>query len=379
MPRKPRTPSYRLHKPSGQAVVTLDGKDHYLGPFGSPESETEYRRLIGLWAAGGGRLPPEPSADLTVCELLAAYLEHARLYYRQPDPDTGEPISTPQQYRIKKAIHFARELYGPRPAGEFGPLALQAVRSSMVQAGYARKTVNGLVACLVRAFKWAAANELVPGQSFVSLRSVEGLKAGRCPARETDPVLPVPEEDIPPVLKVVLPVVADLIQIQLLTAARPGELVRLRPVELDRSGPVWLYRPRTHKTAYRGHDKIILFGPQAQAILARYLLRAEHRHCFSPREAMLTRLRELGQEALTNANDRYDTSSYVRAIRRGCEKAEVTPWRPHRLRHNAASRLVQQFGWDVARIILGHRTLSATRIYGEDDLRKAIDAMRQVG
>jgi hypothetical protein len=26
-----RVPSYRRHKPTGQAVVTLNGKDHYLG------------------------------------------------------------------------------------------------------------------------------------------------------------------------------------------------------------------------------------------------------------------------------------------------------------------------------------------------------------
>jgi hypothetical protein len=34
MPRQPRIPSYRLHKPTGQAVVTIDGKDHYLALHG---------------------------------------------------------------------------------------------------------------------------------------------------------------------------------------------------------------------------------------------------------------------------------------------------------------------------------------------------------
>ena len=33
MSSTPRTPSLRRHKPSAQAVVTLDGKDHYLGPW----------------------------------------------------------------------------------------------------------------------------------------------------------------------------------------------------------------------------------------------------------------------------------------------------------------------------------------------------------
>jgi hypothetical protein len=31
-------PSYRLYKRTGQAVVTIDGRDHYLGEHGSPES-----------------------------------------------------------------------------------------------------------------------------------------------------------------------------------------------------------------------------------------------------------------------------------------------------------------------------------------------------
>ena len=28
-----RTPTYRRHKPTGKAVVTIDGRDHYLGKF----------------------------------------------------------------------------------------------------------------------------------------------------------------------------------------------------------------------------------------------------------------------------------------------------------------------------------------------------------
>jgi hypothetical protein len=33
-----RVPSYRRHKPSKQAVVTLYGKDFYLGRYGTKES-----------------------------------------------------------------------------------------------------------------------------------------------------------------------------------------------------------------------------------------------------------------------------------------------------------------------------------------------------
>jgi hypothetical protein len=52
-------PSYRLHKASGQAIVTLNGHDHLLGPFGSPESRVRYHELIGEWERRG-RKPVEP-------------------------------------------------------------------------------------------------------------------------------------------------------------------------------------------------------------------------------------------------------------------------------------------------------------------------------
>ncbi len=49
MPRTKRgaPPTYRLYKRTGQAVVTLDGIDHYLGPFGTRESTQKYNRLVG--------------------------------------------------------------------------------------------------------------------------------------------------------------------------------------------------------------------------------------------------------------------------------------------------------------------------------------------
>ena len=48
-PSAKRTPSYRLHKPSGQAVVRLSGHDHYLGPHNSDLSRREYDRVIAEW------------------------------------------------------------------------------------------------------------------------------------------------------------------------------------------------------------------------------------------------------------------------------------------------------------------------------------------
>ncbi len=42
-----QNPTYRKHRATGQAVVTLDGRDFYLGPHGTKASRAEYDRLIG--------------------------------------------------------------------------------------------------------------------------------------------------------------------------------------------------------------------------------------------------------------------------------------------------------------------------------------------
>jgi hypothetical protein len=70
-----RIPSFRLHRPSGQAVVTLSGKDHYLGRHGSPVSRATYERLLAEWLANDrSRWSPEPpKSDLTINELLLVY------------------------------------------------------------------------------------------------------------------------------------------------------------------------------------------------------------------------------------------------------------------------------------------------------------------
>ena len=49
-------PSYTRHKASGQARVTLNGVDFYLGRWNSPESRANYDRVttgrIGVVAGG---------------------------------------------------------------------------------------------------------------------------------------------------------------------------------------------------------------------------------------------------------------------------------------------------------------------------------------
>ena len=83
--KKPRIPSYCHHRASGKAVVRIEGQDHYLGPYGSIESRKRYDQLVGEWLtrkrAGVIYAGQETREDLTVNELLAAYLQHAQGYF----------------------------------------------------------------------------------------------------------------------------------------------------------------------------------------------------------------------------------------------------------------------------------------------------------
>ena len=67
-----RNPSYRLHKHSGQAVVTLNSEDIYLGAYGSASSRREYDRVIAEWLAGG-RERPAAEGGRRVADVINAY------------------------------------------------------------------------------------------------------------------------------------------------------------------------------------------------------------------------------------------------------------------------------------------------------------------
>jgi integrase len=120
--------------------------------------------------------------------LILAYWKHVEVYYVK----AGKPTS--EQSNIRQALRWLRRLYGTTSAAEFRPLALKAVRQTMIDAGHARTTINKNIARIRQVFRWAVANELVPAEVDHGLRTVEGLKRGRCGVRETEPVRPVADE-----------------------------------------------------------------------------------------------------------------------------------------------------------------------------------------
>ena len=388
-----RTPSYRLHKPTGQAVVTLNGRDHYLGLHSTPESRAEYDRLLAEWLANGRRrLSPAGSDghDLTINELLLAYLRFADSYYVKHGKPTTEPDS------IRVTIRPLRRLFGTTLAREFGPLQLKAVRQAFIESGLCRNEVNKRTGRIVRAFKWAVSEGLVPPSVHHGLQAVSGLRRGRADVRESKPVKPVPEAFVDAIRPHVARQVWAMVELQRLTGMRPGEVCIIRACDLDTSGKVWSFRPAVHKTEHHGRERVVYFGPQAQVVIRPWLRVDLQGYLFSPREAMeersiarrqarstpLTpsqRMRRKKAKPKRSPREAYDPASYYHAIRTACRRAGVPAWHPNQLRHNAATRLRKEFGLDTARAVLGHSSTAVTEVYAEVDAQKAAEAMSRVG
>lgn len=71
-----RVPSYGCHKPSGQALVTLNGRDISLGKWRTKTSRDEYERVVGEWLANG-RLLLDEDGELTVAHISLLRMTNA--------------------------------------------------------------------------------------------------------------------------------------------------------------------------------------------------------------------------------------------------------------------------------------------------------------
>ncbi len=394
--KPPRIPPYCLHRASGRAYLKTGGKMVYLGDYGSEASRIAYAAAVADVLAGRAVVAPKRRdaslpGCLTVREVCARYVAFASGYYRKRGKPTSEVAI------IVRACDHAAALMGDLPADEFGPLALKSVRERIVESGVARTTVNKYIDRIRRAFTWAAGEELIPASVPAALATVGGLRTGRTTARETDPVLSVPDDVVEATLSHLPAVVADMVRLQRATGMRPGEVCDLRPCDLDRTGEVWTYRPASHKTTHHNKMRVVQLAATAQAILLRYLARHPRAYCFRPCDSeakrradaatMRTTPLSCGDSRGTNrvasplraAGDRYTTDSYRRAITRAAVKAGVATWAPNQIRHSFATMVSHNHGREAARVLLSHSKVSTTDVYIERDLNLAAKVAQAIG
>ncbi len=343
-----------------------------------------------ITSAGNHTRKQEPETRLTVDEVVDRFLEWAGGYYVKNGQQTN------QVALIRFSLKVLRDLYGREPASTFGPLALKACREQFIKQGLARTECNRRTRITIQAFRWAVENELIPAVNLEALRAVRSLPKGRSAARESDPVGPVPDAHVDPILAHLSGEVRAMIELQRLTGMRPNEVVQMTTGCINMSGPVWEYTPAHHKTEHFEKSRMIMIGPKAQAVLKPWIRPVLDEPLFQPREAITEHRAEMRSRRKTRVQpsqenraksrpekqpgDAYTVVSYRRAIHRACDKAKVARWSPNQLRHLASTKLRRQTGdLDAVRCVLGHTDAETSAIYAEKDLQATRAVMLEFG
>ncbi|MEM8873919.1 MAG: site-specific integrase [Planctomycetota bacterium] len=426
---KPKSshPKLREHKASSRAYVVLNGRTIYLGKHNDPKAHTDYWALIAKWEASGRSLEGVATAAddaaggaYTFAHLIRDFMEHARDYYGE----CGEAASYKSVCRLLRVFH-ERE-----PVASFGPLKLRTLREHMVAGDWYytrrgavvkaqpwnRTNANAQTNRIKRMFKWAVGREIIDANTLHALQAVEALRAGKTKAKPPRKVGPVSEAMVNDVLPHLSRQVAALVRVMWLTGMRPSEACAMRPLEIDATGDVWLYKPSQHKTEHHGIARVIPIGPQCVEVLKPFMDRDAGAFMFSPIEAERERRAALTAARVTPAScgnrpgtnrrekpnrtpgEKYDASSLLKAVTRACANAYPLPkgiwsnsaegkaWRkqhaftPYQLRHAAATRTRQATGGlEAVQVMLGHRNQSTTEVYAEPDLKAAVEAARRFG
>jgi len=411
MPKKNAVPSYRRHSARNSAVVRINGQDHYLGEWQSPESHERYARLIAAWRRGELDTTPRP-AGLTVGGFSLKYLEHAKRYYRKQGRETN------QVSNVKTALKHCCALWATLPIEQLSPLKLQAVIDHMIAADCSRSYVNKLLVCVKIAIKWGVSQELIPPAVLHAAQSVNGLRRGRTTARETAPVLPADPKIVAGVREHLSPTVRAMVDVMLLTGARCGEVCQMRgcDLEVEPGGETAVFVPQEHKTEHHGKRRWFVLGPQAMAAVGPLMAsRAACDYLFSPAESaewhrqqraaarksprwpshQRANARKRRAAPKRAAGDKFDTAAVRRAITRAAAKAFPPPaglspqarseWRkrhsfhPHQLRHSWATNALPVAGPEPVRVQLGHGNFSTTEIYAQRDRAAVRELMRKIG
>jgi integrase len=394
MARRIHTPTYRSHKSSGLAVVTLTDsttgrrKDVLLGPYNSQPSRVEYARVLAEWEARGRQLDAPDLTDLTVAELLVRFMRHAESYYGKRSREYGH---------FENTIIPLAATYPHKAAMDFGPADLKVVRQRMVEFhGWSRKLVNRRIGRIRFIWKWAAEDSLVPASAWHGLLVVRGLQAGKTNAREIEDRGPVADKVVAATLPFLPRHVAGLVRFMQLTGARPAEACRLRLADIDMSRDVWVYSPKFHKNAWRGHSRHIGIGTEARKLLAEFTdgigpedfvfspARQREEIFASKREARKSKVQP-SQVTRKKQNPRkvpgsqFKVESFGQAIARTCKAHGIPHWFPYQLRHAAGARARRMFGLDAAQALLGHKTISVTEHYAKLTVDDVVQVAAQFG
>lgn len=358
-------PPMREHA-GGQAFSRWQSKgkrqSRYFGPWGSAEAKSAYKRFQIEWASGLSDSAPAAGLKLTVAKLAVLYSALAKQHYRK----NGKLTSSYGAARRAMKVLTAAVRPG-QPADDVTGADLKSCQATMVALGWKRRSVNNYANKIVAAFAWAAGETGLDRQPLVSpnvvaaLRMVPAIQAGRTAAGESSPKLSAPwagvEATFPhldkrPARRAVL---EAMIRFHWTAGMRPGEVVAIRPQDIDRTRAEWRYESvLVNKNLHRGKPQVYWLGPKAQAILLPLLADCPAgRPIFAiPPARASGRWRSLDRDA------------YRRIVGLACKRAGVPHWHPHQLRHSRATEVARIYEDDkAAAAAIGTTPQVASAIY----------------
>ncbi|WLD11896.1 tyrosine-type recombinase/integrase [Planctellipticum variicoloris] len=357
MPRpKSTVPAYSRHTPSGQACAYINRKRVYLGPYGSPESRERYAAIITGLQRGELPNPAENEAagprSITVNVLCLRFLTDYAQRYRNSD---GTPSAEVDCH--KGAIRHLRAICGETSTDSFGPLRLRAVREAMVRTGWSRGFINSQVARIRLIFRVGVSWEMVKPETLVPLESLPALAPGESAAPERPRRKPVTDEQVQAVRQHLKERDRDILDLLLLTGARPGEIINLRVGDIERTGEVWRAELKNHKNAARGKSRVLQFNETAQKILAKYFTSPD------PDVRLFATRRD----------------TFSGRLRYACRANNIPEFCPHQCRHAVATKLADMVDTEAAQRLLGHSTKAMTLMYSRTAERQAVEAAKALG
>ena len=375
------TPLPSVHKQSGRSRVRIAGKTIWLGKAGSKIAAENYKQVLGVWGANGGKLPdnfalnptrviPTVETDAPVVMTVGDLVMQA-LNYTGAGRTPKELRKISRWWRLR-CVANALEPYNSIPAVSFGPKALKEIAETLAgDQQRTKKYVREIVSEIRRLFSDAVAMQELPPDRLVALQALKlrDIKGKRSKRREA-----VPQADIDATCDHLPPVVADLIRFIALTGCRPSEAMRATRQQFDTTrGHIWIWEIPEHKTQDHDIERVVAIGPRCQKILQRWWTgKDDNAPVFSRNDLERAKTTStVKMRKLRTTHQHFEQDDLRQRVTRAAAKAGVSRWTPYRLRHTGLTNARKHGGLDAAQSRGGQvDSQTVERHYAPPDIAK---------
>jgi len=410
MAGKPRPLHELVPVRRGDKAYVFRGKWVYLGKWDSDEPSDEavarLNQLKELWKVDPKAFA-KPKSDLLFIELWRAW-----------ETSTESPVQANRKDfdRADRLLFGKKGTVGPylhHDAAKFTARDLKAWQAHLCQLAdtdgallLSRDTVRRCVKIVQRCFAWGVVEGMVDQLHAASMLLVEPPATGK--VKENKKRASIDRATSDKILPSLSPPLRDAVQLLWLTTARPSEILGLTVEDIRRTGSillrggatldleaegVWAANLEEHKTAGKGFERVVFFGPKAQAILTPYLVGTGY--LFKPSEGRAysvgimgerrkpggtgSRKPVKGEAGKRKPSEFYTYGKLATAIRRACKKNKLPHFFPYAIRITASAAIMDSHGKEAAGVYMGHSPRGVTGAYVGSDLRLAAKVARDCG